>query len=214
MNDQAATGTEAGAEIVTLRRRVAELEALEAERRRSEHLQSALYRIADAASAATDMPEFYAAIHGIVGELMYADHFYIALYDEARQMLSFPFYVDEVDTESWPAPHVWLPMGADWARGLTAYVLRTGQPALITPEVSAELTRQGEIEQQGVPSIDWLGVPLKTEGYMLGVVAVQSYSEDIRYTEQDKALLTFVAQHIATALSRARAIEETRQRNA
>src|SRR5215212_9122184 len=110
MNDQAATGTEAGAEIATLRRRVAELEALEAERRRSEHLQSALYRIADAASAATDMPEFYAAIHRIVRELMYADYFYIALYDEARQMINYPFYRDTIDSESWPAPHVWLPV--------------------------------------------------------------------------------------------------------
>ena len=28
------------------------------------------------------MPAFYAQIHEIVGELMYADNFYIALYDE------------------------------------------------------------------------------------------------------------------------------------
>jgi GAF domain-containing protein len=214
MNDQAATGTEASAEVAALRARVAELEALEAERRRAEQVQSALYRIADAASAATDMPEFYAAMHRIIGELMYANHFYIALYDEARQKVSFPFYVDEVDTEGWPAPHVWLPIGAEKTRGMTGYVLRTGRPALITAETYAELLRQGEIERVGVPPVDWLGVPLITEKRTIGVVAVQSYSEDIRYTEQDKALLTFVAQHIATALSRARAIEETRQRNA
>src|SRR2546430_234378 len=101
------------AEVAALRARVAELEALEAERERAEQVQAALYRIADAASAAEDMPEFYAAMHRIVGELMYANYFYIALYDDARQMVSFPFYVDEVDTEDWPAPHVWLPMGAD-----------------------------------------------------------------------------------------------------
>src|SRR5262245_14425495 len=111
------------AELEALRQRVAELEALEAERQLAGQVQSALYRIADAASAATDMPAFYAAIHRIVGELMYADHFYIALYDEARQMISYPFYRDTIDSEGWPAPHVWLPMGADWARGMTAYVL-------------------------------------------------------------------------------------------
>jgi PAS domain S-box-containing protein len=213
MTKQTPTNGQHSGEIAALRRRVAELEALEIERRRGEQIQSALYRIADAASAATDMPEFYAAMHRIVGELMYADYFYIALYDEARQMINYPFYRDTVDSESWPAAQVWLPMGAEWARGMTAYVLRTGQPALITPEVSAELIRQGEIEHQGVPAVDWLGVPLKTEGQTLGAVVVQSYSEDIRYTEQDKELLAFVAQHIATALSRARAIDETRQRN-
>ena len=57
-------------------------------------------------------------------------------------------------------------------------------------------------------------MPLKAEGRTIGVVAVQTYREDRRYSPDDLELLTFVAQHIATALARARAIEETRQRNA
>jgi PAS domain S-box-containing protein len=43
---------------------------------------------------------------------------------------------------------------------------------------------------------------------------VQSYTRDVQYSEEDKELLAFVGQHIGVALSRARAIEETRQRNA
>ena len=31
------------------------------------------------------MPAFYRTIHEIVGELMYAENFYIALYDEERE---------------------------------------------------------------------------------------------------------------------------------
>ena len=49
----------------------------EVELARSEQVQAALYRIAETASAAQDMQEFYAEIHRIVGELMYADNFYI-----------------------------------------------------------------------------------------------------------------------------------------
>ena len=60
----------------------------------------------------------------------------------------------------------------------------------------------------------WLGVPLKAEGRTTGVLVVQSYTKDVRYTERDKGLLAFVGQHVGAALSRARAIEETRQRNA
>ena len=84
-------------EIRALRARVAELEAAEAERDRAERVQEALYRIAETASAAEDMGAFYAEIHRIVGELMYADNFYIALYDEERQAMNWPFYVDTVD---------------------------------------------------------------------------------------------------------------------
>src|SRR5438034_457041 len=79
-----------------------------------------------------------------------------------------------------------------------------------------ELAEQGEIELLGVTVHDssWLGVPLKAEGRTVGLLAVQSYTKDVRYTEQDKELLAFVGQHVGGALSRARAIEETRQRNA
>ena len=67
-----------------------EPQTVDIEYQRSEKLQAALYRIAEIASAAQDMQEFYAEIHHIVGELMYADNFYIVLYDEGRQQINWP----------------------------------------------------------------------------------------------------------------------------
>jgi GAF domain-containing protein len=57
----------------------------------------------------------------------------------------------------------------------------------------------------------WIGVPLN-RGAHVGIVVVQDYERS--YSAADRDLLVFVGQHIATALSRARAIEETRERNA
>src|SRR5207248_2659786 len=71
------------------------------------------------------------------------------------------------------------------------------------------------IAMLGYLAEDWLGVPLKSDdARTVGVLAVQAYTKEARYTEQDKELLAFVGQHVGAALSRARAIEETRQRNA
>ena len=61
---------------------------------------------------------------------------------------------------------------------------------------------------------DWVGAPLVAEGETLGVIAVQSYDAEHLHSEDDRDLLAFVGQHIGSALSRVRAIEETRQRNA
>ena len=61
---------------------------------------------------------------------------------------------------------------------------------------------------------DWVGAPLIAEGETLGVIVVQSYDAEHLHSEDDRDLLAFVGQHIGSALSRARAIEETRQRNA
>jgi GAF domain-containing protein/DNA-binding response OmpR family regulator len=188
---------------------IAELEALrqrQAEHKRTEGVQAALYRIAEAASAAQDMPEFYAAMHRVVGELMYARNFFIALYDEATEIISFPYFVDEVDSVIPPQK---LRKG-----GLTAYVIRTGQPYHDSPEKYEALIRQGEIERVGAESVDWLGVPLKVENRTIGVLVVQSYTEGVRYRDDDLDLLNFVGQHIAAALERARLQTETRQRNA
>ena len=180
---------------------------------RSDQLQSALYRIAETASAAHDMQGFYADIHRIVGELMYADNFYIVLYDEEHKTLNWAYGVDEAG-DTFPDPNIWEPMGTGQARGLTAYVLRSGEPLFVTMEGIQELVRQGAVDFVGLPSIDWLGVPLRADGKTVGAIVVQSYVEDVHHTEHDKELLTFVASHIGSALSRARAIEETRQRGA
>jgi PAS domain S-box-containing protein len=204
-------------ELVDARRRLAELEAVDAERAHAAKVQDALYRIAELASAARDMQEFYRAVHGVLGELMYANNLYIALYDEERQLISWPYFVDERAAEyDLPEPNEWEAFGEGSAGGLTAYVLRTGVPQLVDYERYLELTERSEVEVVGVATEDtsWLGVPLKAEGRTVGVLAVQSYAREVQYTERDRDLLAFVGEHVGAALSRARAIEETRQRNA
>ena len=63
-------------------------------------------------------------------------------------------------------------------------------------------------------SIDFLACRSKADGHTIGVVAVQTYIEGRIYTRDDVDLMVFVADHIATALSRTRAAAEIRQRNA
>ncbi|HSS35725.1 MAG TPA: GAF domain-containing protein, partial [Patescibacteria group bacterium] len=127
--------------------------------------------------------------------------------------INFPFYVDTVDTVL-PDPAVWAALGTEDAGGVTGYVLRTGVPLFLTEDRWQAMLSDGEISYLGAPAVSWLGVPLRSGGRTLGVIAVQSYREDRRHSERDLEVLTFVAQHIASALERTRAIDETRQRNA
>ena len=178
-------------------------------------VQDALYRIAELAAAAHDLQEFYREVHAVVGELMYAENFYIALYDADRALINWPYMVDVAEPEL-PDPNKWEAFGEGWARGTTAYVLRTGDPELIPHARYQDLIEQGLLEAVGADTEEssWLGVPLVAEGRTVGVLVVQSYTLEHQYTEDDLDLLAFVGQHVGAALSRARAIEETRQRNA
>src|SRR5579884_3949724 len=159
------------------------------------------------------MQDFYRAIHGVVGELMYAQNFFIALYDDERQRMNWPYFADERNlADVLPDPNEWTDFRN--SRSLTGYVLRTGEPQHLSAPAITELVEGGEIELLGDLAEDWLGVPLRAEDRTVGVLVVQSYTKGVGYTEQDKDLLAFVGQHVGAALSRARAIEETRQRNA
>ena len=183
------------------------------EARAYQQVQAALYRIAETASAAQDMPEFYAEIHRIVGELMYAENFYIALYDEERQAMNWPFVVDVAD-DDFPDPER---LGADRDGGTPGFdclAPEDGHPDVAHHGPWRDMVDHGEVQLVGSPSVDWLGAPLRDDDRTVGAIVVQSYREDVHHTEEDKELLTFVANHIGAALSRARAIEETRQRNA
>ncbi len=175
------------------------------EQKRAEELNSALYAIAARAHSVEDPQRFFAAIHSIVGQLMYARNFYIALLDADMQLLSFPYFVDEQD----PAP-----ASKRLGRGLTEYVIRTGEPLLATPDVFEELVRRGETELIGAPSLDWLGVPLMGSNGCIGALVVQSYSENVRFGERDRDILKFVSQQIATAIEHKRYEEALRRSEA
>jgi hypothetical protein len=75
----------------------------------AERLQRALYEIAEQASADHDMPQLMRSLHAIVSSLMYAENFYIVLYDEATSTIRFPYYVDIVDTDQ-PVPDQSMPL--------------------------------------------------------------------------------------------------------
>ena len=161
------------------------------DRRRVEALSSALYHVAEKSSSAHDLQQFFASVHGIVDELMHARNFYIAIYDAATETLSFPYFVDEQDCP---------PISKKLGRGLTDYLIRTGEPLLATPEVLQAMEDRGEVARNGSRSLDWMGVPLKVNNHTFGALVVQTYSKNIRYGERDKELLTFVARQVASAV--------------
>lgn len=172
---------------------------------RTNKIQKALYEIAEATSSSQDMQEFYARVHRSIGELMVAGNFFIALYDESTDLLSYPYVVDEKD-DFFPT----RPLGND--RNLTSYIIKTGKMVKHGQEEFKALQASGEYLMEGTPNEDGVGAPLKSDGKVIGAIYVQSYDKDIHYTAQDDEVLAFVAQHIATALTRFRAAENERAR--
>ena len=172
------------------------------ERKRAEQISEALYNISEAAQTTRHLDDLYPALREIVGRLMPVENFYIAFYDAAAERISYPYYVDN-DRVLNRSPR---PSG----NGLADYVLTTGQPLLLTPEIRTTLMKRGEMKPLSFnPTlIDWLGVPLKSDGSVTGIITVQSHSKIIRLGEEEKRILMFVSSQIAVAIARKQAEED------
>ena len=184
------------------------------DRKRREKLQQAVYQISEAVHTAGDLESLYARIHDIIKSLMAAENFYIALYDHATGMVSFPYFVDEKDSP--PRPF-------RINTGLTGQVIRAGKTLLADKSVTGRKRRVGSqvvIEgivdvpytETGTPSVTWLGAPMKIGGRTIGVIAVQHYHDEDAYGEEEKRVLTFVAEQTAVAIERKQAEQSLRMR--
>jgi PAS domain S-box-containing protein len=172
------------------------------ERKQLENIRNAMYLIAAKSVTAQSLEAFYPEIHRIIGALMPASNFYIALYDAQNDLLHVPYYIDEYDPP--PLPH--HPNG-----GLTAHVLHTGKPLLLKREDHLRVKEEKDLESIGTPAVDWLGVPLIASQGILGVMTVQTYNEQQRLTATDRDVLVFVSNQVAMTIQRRRAEEHQHQ---
>jgi PAS domain S-box-containing protein len=163
-----------------------------AERSYAEKVQKALYQITEAIHTTKDLPSLYSRLHATVGELMPARNFYIALID-STELVTFPYHMDATDE---------VPTPRRGSKGMTEYVLRTGQSALADRKKIEALKAEGEYVQSGFPTRIWLGVPLSSNGRTFGVMAVQDHVNEDAFGEAERRILTFIAGQTAFAIER------------
>ena len=162
------------------------------EYKHAENIQKVLLEISKASYTSLNIDEVFKSIHRDLGLIIDVENFFFALYDENSDTITLPFQVDSKDSfEVFPA-----------GKTLTAYVIKTRTPLLANQKNIEDLIRSGEIEIFGTVAKVWLGVPLLIADKVIGVIAVQSYTNPDQFTIQDLELLKFVADHIATTIAK------------
>ena len=145
------------------------------------------------------MSTLYKKIHHAVSNLMPAKNFYIALYDENKNLLSFPYRDDEIDKEYSPRP---------LGKGLTEYIIRTGEPALIDAKIGSDFWQSSGVELIGTPAAIWMGIPLKDNDKVTGVIVLQDYENPLAYGKDELQLLVFISEQIGLAIARKKYADE------
>ncbi len=163
-----------------------------------------LNEMSQALTAQTSVAGVLEVVYRFTSRLMDTTNFYIALYDAEQDEIEFALNTHDkrivYHRERRRAGH-----------GLTEYIIRHRQPLLIPEDVDGRLQELG-VTSYGRRSLSWLGVPMALGNQVLGVLAVQSYTQPRVYNERHLQLLTAVASQAAIAIENARLIEATAER--
>lgn len=162
------------------------------ERKNAERIQDIIFNISNAALKTKNINQFLKEIQSNLNEIIDTTNFFVGFYNKERESLSLPFMVDDKDKfEEVPLKDT-----------LSAYVINSGQPLFARDKDIEKLEQKGIVKLVGSQSKVWLGVPLKIDEEVFGIIVVQSYTNKNLYTKKDLNLLEFVSGQIASVIAR------------
>ncbi len=155
-------------------------------------LQEILYNISSAALKQMDIKEIYPTIVNELSKIWDTNNFFIALYDKTSETLSLPFFADEKDSfQEIPVK-----------KTITGWVIKNDKSVLLKENDLKLLEESGDIELVGTECKVWMGVPLKVENNIIGVMCLQDYNNENKFSQDDLYVLDFIANQIALAIQR------------
>ena len=173
--------------------------------KRERKLNSNLFRISQITASDMSLEEMFPLVHEQLAEIIDATNFYIALSGFEEEPLSFPYYTDEAagDDETFINRYC-------SSQSIFHYILQTKKPVLMDFQRYRKMLSYGYIEPWDVMTNThlWLGVPLKINSQIIGVIALQSYDNARLYNEKDIDLLEFVSQQLSAAIFRLKMVED------
>ncbi|MBL8103519.1 MAG: PAS domain S-box protein, partial [Anaerolineales bacterium] len=174
----------------------------ETDQRRAQVEKDVLYEIMQGMAFSQSLSEFLNLVHYSIERVFPAKNIFVSLYDPSTELFEDAYCVDEYDEPLHPSKREGT---------LTSYLFRTGIPLLANDEKFKEMMDAGEVKLVGTESKSWMGVPLKTAGKTIGVMAIQDYEKPDLYTEKDLAFLASISGQVASAVERKQAEEKLQE---
>lgn len=168
------------------------------ERKRTETESRVISEVIQGVARTSNLDELFELTQQSISQAVYAENFFVALFDKNSGQLQIPFKADKFDDISPAAKH---------GRGLSGYVFQQGVPMLLRKNDICSLLDLGKVEIIGTPAATWLGIPLRTPTENIGILVLQHYDDENAYSERDVDLLLSVADQIALAIQRKRAVD-------
>lgn len=161
-----------------------------------------LNRISSALGSTLEMDQLIELLYDQLCHSLHLQDFYIALYEEEQDRITFPLAVEHGKRQTW------LPR--ERGNGLTEYIIRT-RSSLLLPDRVGERIKQLGLDVIGELAKSWMGTPMLIANKPIGVIAAQDFRQEHAFSEEDLDLLSTIANQAAVALENARHFEALRR---
>lgn len=168
------------------------------QRIRNQRIIQTLFEISNTVNLSQDLEDLYKKIHDIINTYIDTTNFRIALINEEKDLLEFPYWKDENDNDSPPIG----PVSDPETRCLSLEVIRTRTPLFLRDQELAEKIKSGELVVLGSFPAVWLGTPLTVGEKVIGIMMVQHYENPDHYTPEDVEIMTAASEQVAMAIAR------------
>ncbi len=161
-----------------------------------------LFEISQAVTQTRNLDELYKVIHHSLDKIFNVDNFFIALLDEERDAITFPYCVDEKDD----IPKEILNFSKKPI--FTGEIIKAKSPLLLYEADCFKLVEEKGGSLIGSAFKVLIGVPLIIRGRVIGAMVIQDYHNAEAYGKEDLVLLNSISQHVALAIERKEADEK------
>jgi putative nucleotidyltransferase with HDIG domain len=153
-------------------------------------------------AAGLDLEAVYLSINRAATELMKADVFTLALFDQAAREVEAVFLMDSGERY----PGLRLPLG----KGLSSWVIENRRSLRLRDYLKEKPVEFVPFGRRRT-SRSVLAVPMVSAGSVVGAISVQAYQPG-HYDEEDESLLEMLAAYAGTAIENARLFDEIQKR--
>ncbi len=160
---------------------------------------AAINTVSQALVAEAEIDNLIQLIGDQVRNTFQADIAYIALHDPKTDLVNFPYLYGEMLDP------------LRYGEGLTGQIIQSGEPLLLNRDIDAAMAEM-RAERVGVAAASYLGVPIVVGRQAIGVISVQSTTEEGRFGPDDVRLLSTIAANAGAAIRNAQLYQETQRR--
>ncbi len=175
---------------------------------KADKINNVLITISNAVNATSDLDDLYKYIHNSLSEIVDTTNFLVGIYNNKEDSITYPYYIDEKGDTYNKIQNV------SKSSIIAAEVIRRKKPFFINKAQVQERLKRLNQKHIGEPCEQWLGVPLKIEEDVIGVMVVQSYNDPELYDEKDAEILLTVSNQVALSIESKRKEKARKQSQA